>query len=119
MRLLHVIVLTGLLACLPLWTGFDLRAGGAMQFTEFAPWIAFLNVNYHLGVDGISMPLIVLNSFMTVLVVIAHWEVITDKVGQYLAAFLIMSGLLKAFHCVINMKLDGIRFIKPDTAFLI
>src|SRR5476651_2509321 len=79
----------GLLVCIPLWSGFE--STSVMQFVEMRPWIATFNVNYHLGVDGISMPFILLNSFMTVLVVIAHWEVVTEKVSQYLAAFLIMS----------------------------
>ena len=105
----------GFLACIPLWTGFSTAAGGAMQFQEFAPWIPFLNVNYHLGVDGISMPLILLNSFMTVLVVIAHWEVITDRVGQYLAAFLIMSGLINGTFAA----LDAIVFYVFFEAMLI
>src|SRR5574338_136856 len=65
----------GFLVCIPLWTGFQATAD--MQFTEMRPWIAAFNVNYHLGVDGIAMPLILLNSLMTVLVVIAHWEVVT------------------------------------------
>src|ERR1700733_15943599 len=55
-----------LLVCLPLWTQFD-RGTAAMQFVEMAPWIPALNINYHLGVDGISMPFILLNSSMTVL----------------------------------------------------
>src|SRR4051794_39943981 len=79
----------GFLVTIPLWTGFD--PAGGMQFTELKPWITRFSINYHLAVDGISMPLILLNSLMTVLVVIAHWEVVTEKVPQYLAAFLIMS----------------------------
>ena len=105
----------GFLAGIPLWTGFSLAAGGAMQFQELAPWIPLFNVNYHLGVDGISMPLILLNSFMTVLVVIAHWEVITDKVAQYLAAFLIMSGLINGTFAA----LDAILFYVFFEAMLI
>ncbi len=105
----------GFLVSIPLWTGFDLTAGGAMQFREFAPWIPLFNIHYHLGVDGISMPLIVLNSFMTVLVVIAHWEVITEKVSQYLAAFLIMSGLINGTFAA----LDAILFYVFFEAMLI
>jgi NADH-quinone oxidoreductase subunit M len=82
---------------------------------EMAAWIPGLNINYHLGVDGISMPFILLNSFMTVLVVIAHWEVITDKVGQYLAAFLIMSGLINGVFA----SLDAILFYVFFEAMLI
>ncbi len=83
----------GLLASIPLWTGFD-NATAAMQFREIAPWITRFNINYALGVDGLSMLFILLNSFTTVLVVIAGWEVIKEKVSQYFAAFLIMSGLI-------------------------
>src|SRR3954470_8805268 len=103
----------GLLVCLPLWTGFQPTA--EMQFGEMAPWIARFNVNYHLGVDGISMPLILLNSLMTVMVVVAHWEVITDKVSQYLAAFLIMSGLINGAFA----SLDAIVFYVFFEAMLI
>ncbi|MEO7743624.1 MAG: NADH-quinone oxidoreductase subunit M [Usitatibacter sp.] len=103
----------GFLVCIPLWTGFQPVA--TMQFTEMAPWIARFNVNYHLGVDGIAMPLILLNSLMTVLVVIAHWEVITDKVSQYLAAFLIMSGLINGVFAA----LDAILFYVFFEAMLI
>ena len=78
---------------LPLYTQFD--AGVAdMQFQENLPWIDVFNINYHLGIDGISLLLILLTSFTTVLVVIASWEVIQYKVGQYMAAFLIMEGLM-------------------------
>src|SRR5258708_16282524 len=85
----------GLAVCVPLWSGFE--PVPAMQLVENRAGIARFNVHYHLGVDGISMPFILLNSFMTLLVVIAHWEVITDKVSQYLAPFLIQSALI---HCV-------------------
>jgi len=105
----------GFAAGIPLWAGFSTAAGGAMQFQELAPWIPLFNVNYHLGVDGISMPLILLNSFMTVLVVVAHWEAVTDKVGQYLAAFLIMSGLINGTFAA----LDAILFYVFFEAMLI
>lgn len=78
---------------IPLYTGFD-TSTAVMQFSENTPWISAFNVNYHLGIDGISMPLIILTTFMTVIVVIAGWEVIKDKVEQYMAAFLIMEGLM-------------------------
>jgi NADH-quinone oxidoreductase subunit M len=103
----------GLAVCIPLWTGFDPIA--AMQFVEMTPWIARFNVNYHLGVDGISMPFILLNSFMTLLVVISHWEVIKDKVSQYLAAFLIQSGLINGVFA----SLDAIVFYVFFEAMLI
>jgi NADH-quinone oxidoreductase subunit M len=103
----------GLLVCVPLWTQFQPIA--AMQFVEMAPWITHFNVNYHLGVDGISMPLILLNSLMTLLVVIASWEAIRDKVPQYLAAFLIMSGLINGVFA----SLDAILFYVFFEAMLI
>ena len=103
----------GLAVGLPLWTGFQPTA--QMQFTELAPWVARFNVNYHLGVDGISMPLLLLNSFMTVLVVVAHWDVISDKVSQYLAAFLIQSGLINGVFAA----LDAILFYVFFEAMLI
>ncbi|MGE5096213.1 MAG: NADH-quinone oxidoreductase subunit M [Betaproteobacteria bacterium] len=103
----------GFLVCLPLWSGFEPTAD--MQFVEMSPWIPRFNVNYHLGVDGISMPLILLNSLMTVLVVIAHWEVVKDKVAQYLAAFLLMSGFINGTFAA----LDAILFYVYFEAMLI
>src|SRR5687768_1299437 len=105
--------IAGFAVCIPLWTAFQPVA--AMQFVEMAPWIARFNVNYHLGTDGISMPLILLNSLMTILVVVAHWEVITDKVGQYLGAFLIQSGLINGVFAA----LDAILFYVFFEAMLI
>ena len=97
--------LLGLIVAIPLATGFD-TGTSAMQFVEKAAWIPAFNVHYHLGVDGISMPLVLLNSFTTVLVVIAGWQVIQDRVAQYMAAFLIMSGLINGAFAA----LDGILF---------
>ena len=97
--------LAGLLVALPLYCGFD-TAAAAMQFVENRPWIPRFNVNYHLGVDGISMLFILLNSFVTVIVVLAGWKVIENKVAQYNAAFLIMSGLLNGIFAA----LDGLLF---------
>ena len=81
------------LVTLPLVTGFDVSTAG-MQFAENLPWIVSLNANYALGVDGISMWFVVLTAFITIIVVIAGWEVIEDRVNQYNGAFLILSGLL-------------------------
>ena len=103
----------GFLLSLYLWQSFELTAD--MQFVENSPWIPRFNINYHLGVDGISMPFVILNSFMTVLVVIAHWEVVTDKVSQYLAAFLIMSGTINGVFA----SLDAIVFYVFFEAMLI
>ncbi len=97
--------LLGFIVAIPLATGFDTTTA-AMQFVEKKPWISAFNIHYHLGVDGISMPLILLNSFITLLVVIAGWQVIQDKVAQYMAAFLVMSGLINGAFAA----LDGILF---------
>jgi NADH-quinone oxidoreductase subunit M len=83
----------GLLVAIPLWVGFD-NASAAMQFVERSVWIPRYNIHYALGVDGISMLFVLLNSFTTILVIAASWEVIQEKVSQYLASFLIMSGLI-------------------------
>jgi len=85
--------IAGFLATLPLYTGFDFANGG-FQFQERLSWIPAFNIHYHLGVDGISVPLILLTSFMTMIVVVAGWEVIEKRVAQYMASFLIMSGLM-------------------------
>jgi NADH-quinone oxidoreductase subunit M len=103
----------GFLLSLYLWQFFEPVAD--MQFVENLPWVPRFNINYHLGVDGISMPFVILNSFMTVLVVIAHWEVVTDKVSQYLAAFLIMSGTING----VFSSLDAIVFYVFFEAMLI
>ena len=95
----------GLMVAIPLYTGFDATAS-AMQFVEHRAWIERFNINYHLGVDGISMPLILLNCFITPLVVIAGWKVIQDRVAQYMGAFLIMSGIVNG----VFSSLDAILF---------
>jgi NADH-quinone oxidoreductase subunit M len=97
--------IAGLLVTIPLYTGFDNAASG-MQFVEQYEWIKRFYINYHLGVDGISVLFILLNSFITIFVVLAAWEVIETKVAQYMAAFLMMSGLING----IFSALDGILF---------
>ena len=91
------IALLGALAAfavtIPLYTGFNFADGG-FQFQEGYSWIPTFNIHYHLGADGIAVPLILLTSFTTILVVIAGWEVIQKRVAQYMASFLIMSGLM-------------------------
>ena len=99
----------GFLVTIPLVTGFQ-TGTSAMQFVELEPWIPRFNVNYHLGVDGISVLFILLNSFITVLVVIAGWEVIRDKVAQYMAAFLVMSGLLNGTFAALDAVLFYVFF---------
>ena len=81
------------LVTIPLYTNFD-NSIYQMQFVEKFSWISTFNINYHLGIDGISMPLIILTSFTTIFVVIAGWDVIKVKAAQYMAAFLIMEGLM-------------------------
>jgi len=92
------------LLSIPLYTGFDLTTAN-MQFVERAVWIDAFNIYYHLGVDGISMPLILLTTFTTVLVVIAGWEVIQYKTAQYMAAFLVMEGLMNAVFAALDAML--------------
>src|SRR5262245_26933132 len=99
----------GFLVTIPLYTGFDVTTS-AMQFVEKTPWIPRFNVNYHLGVDGISVLFVLLNSFITVLVVIAGWEVIESKVAQYMAAFLVMSGLLNGTFAALDAVLFYVFF---------
>jgi len=99
----------GFLVTIPLVAGFQ-TGTSAMQFVELAPWIPRFNVNYHLGVDGISVLFILLNSFITVLVVIAGWEVIRDKVAQYMAAFLVMSGFLNGTFAALDAVLFYVFF---------
>src|SRR6266700_2349717 len=99
----------GFVVTIPLVAGFD-TGTSAMQFAEKTPWIERFNVNYHLGVDGISVLFILLNSFITVLVVIAGWEVIRDKVAQYMAAFLVMSGLLNGSFAALDAVLFYVFF---------
>ena len=101
--------IAGLLVALPLWTQFDRLAGG-FQFVESAPWIATFNVNYQLGIDGMSLLLILLNCLTTVLVVIAGWEVIKQRVSQYMAAFLMLSGLMNGVFCALDALLFYVFF---------
>ena len=100
-----IAAILGFLVTIPLYTNFD-TASSAMQFVELSQWIPRFNIHYHLGVDGISVWFVILNAFITVIVVMAGWEVIQTKVAQYMAAFLIMSGLMNG----IFSALDGILF---------
>ncbi|MGQ5523773.1 NADH-quinone oxidoreductase subunit M [Chitinimonas sp. PSY-7] len=101
--------LLGFLVTLPLYTEFELLHGG-MQFVEKMPWIPAFNINYHLGVDGLSMFFVILNAFTTLLVVVAGWEVIQKRVAQYLAAFLIMSGLINGAFAAMDAMLFYVFF---------
>ena len=90
---------------LPVIAGFDTTSAG-MQFVEKMPWIERFNVHYHLGVDGLSMWFVPLTAFITIIVVIAGWEVIQERVAQYMGAFLILSGLMIG----VFSALDGLLF---------
>ncbi len=94
----------GFLVTIPLYTGFD-KVTSAMQFVEMKDWIIRYNIHYHLGVDGISVLFIILNSFFTPLVVIAGWQVIEKRVAQYMAAFLIMSGIVNGVFAALDAVL--------------
>ncbi|WP_425468675.1 NADH-quinone oxidoreductase subunit M [Pigmentiphaga aceris] len=81
------------LITIPLFTGFD-ATSAKLQFVEYHAWVPSFKIFYHLGVDGISLWFVLLTAFITIIVVAAAWEVITDRVHQYMAAFLILSGLM-------------------------
>ncbi len=102
------------LVTLPLYAGFDTRSH-EMQFVEKLSWIERFNMHYHLGLDGISMWFVLLTSFITVIVVIAAWEVITERVHQYMGAFLVLSGVMVGVFCA----LDGMLFYVCCEATLI
>ena len=92
------------LTSLLLYSGFD-SSTADMQFEENAAWIPVFKIFYHLGIDGISMPLIILTTFTTVLVVLAGWEVIKERPAQYMAAFLIMEGLMNGVFAALDAML--------------
>jgi len=117
-RAVRWLALTGavisFLVTLPLYARFELGTP-AMQFVENAPWIARFNVNYHLGVDGISLWFVLLTAFINIIVVIASWESITRRVNQYMGAFMILSGLMIGVFAA----LDGLLFFVFFEATLI
>ncbi|HQS30166.1 NADH-quinone oxidoreductase subunit M [Polaromonas sp.] len=94
-----------LLVTLPLYSGFQLGTS-SMQFVEKGAWIQRFNVNYHVGVDGISLWFVLLTAFINVVVIIASWESITSRVNQYMASFMILSGLMIG----VFSALDGLLF---------
>jgi len=95
----------GFLATIPLYTKFD-TASAEMQFVERMPWIDRFGVEYHLGIDGISVWFVMLTAFITIFVVVAGWKVIEERVAGYMAAFLILSGLMVG----VFSALDGLLF---------
>ncbi|MBK9441610.1 MAG: NADH-quinone oxidoreductase subunit M [Comamonadaceae bacterium] len=106
--------LVSLLVTIPLYLQFDVTTA-AMQFGELTPWIERFNINYQLGIDGISIWFILLTAFINFIVVIAGWEVITSRVNQYMGAFLILSGLMIGVFCAT----DGLLFFVFFEATLI
>ena len=108
-RTVRWIALTGAIASflvtLPLYGGFQLDTS-AMQFVEKSRWVSRFNMNYHLGVDGISLWFVLLTAFINVVVIIASWESITTRVNQYMASFLVLSGLMIGVFAA----LDGMLF---------
>lgn len=104
----------GFLVTIPLYTGFQ-RDTSDMQFVELHDWIARFHIHYHLGVDGISVLFIILTAFFTPIVVLAGWQVIEKRVAQYMASFLIMSGIMIGVFAA----LDAILFYVFWEAMLI
>ncbi len=100
-RLALIFSIVTFVLSLGLYTGFD-TSTSQMQFVERFEWIGTFNIFYHLGIDGISMPLIILTTFTTILVVLAGWEVIKNKPAQYMAAFLIMEGLMNGVFAALD-----------------
>ncbi len=114
-RLLSLVIATATLAiAVSMYMAFDVSTA-QMQFSELVPWIIAFDIYYYLGVDGFSVPLILLTAFFGPLVVIAGWEIITKKVHQYMAAFLVMEGLMIGMFCA----LDGLLFYVFFEAMLI
>ena len=103
------VAVAGFVVTIPLYTGFDVGTS-AMQFVELQSWVPRFNINYHLGVDGISVLFVLLNAFITIIVVAAGWQVIQTKVAQYMAAFLIMSGLMNGIFSALDAVLFYVFF---------
>ncbi len=101
--------IAGFVVALPLYVNFDSTVQ-EMQFVELTPWIESYNISYHLGIDGISLLLILMNTFTTVLVVLAGWKVIDSRVGQYMAAFLVLSGMMNGVFCAMDAALFYVFF---------
>ena len=97
--------LFGLAVTIPIYHNFELGTS-ALQMVESGLWIARFNIFYRLGVDGLSLWFVILTAFITVVVIIAGWEVITERVNQYMGAFLILSGLMIGVFCAV----DGMLF---------
>ncbi len=109
-----LITLVCFLLSLQLWLGFDTNTA-SMQFVESKSWIPTFNINYFLGVDGFSMPLILLTSLFGIIVIVAGWEVIKERVHQYMASFLMLQGMLTGVFAA----LDGLLFYVFFEAMLV
>jgi len=109
-----VFAIASFVVTIPLITGFDTAQAG-MQFQTDLTWIERFNAHYHLGVDGISVWFVLLTALITVVVVISAWEVITERVNQYMGAFLILSGLMIGVFAAV----DGLLFYTFFEATLI
>jgi len=103
------VAVAGFVVTIPLYTGFDVGTS-AMQFVELQSWVPRFNINYHRGADGISVLFVLLNAFITIIVVAAGWQVIQTKVAQYMAAFLIMSGLMNGIFSALDAVLFYVFF---------
>ncbi len=101
--------LLGLACSVFIFFSFNSSLSG-LQFEENYSWITSFNINYHLGVDGISMPFLILNNFITVLVILAGWKVINYKVALYNSMFLIMTGLMSGVFASVDAILFYVFF---------
>jgi NADH-quinone oxidoreductase subunit M len=99
----------GLLVTLPIYAGFSTAMSG-FQYVQKLDWIEAFNAHYHVGIDGISLLLLMLNSFTTVIVVLAGWDIIQKRVAQYMASFLILSGLMNGVFCSLDALLFYVFF---------
>jgi NADH-quinone oxidoreductase subunit M len=99
----------GLLVTLPIYAGFSTAMSG-FQYVQKLDWIDAFNAHYHVGIDGISLLLLMLNSFTTVIVVLAGWDIIQKRVAQYMASFLILSGLMNGVFCSLDALLFYVFF---------
>jgi len=107
--LAFTVTIATFLLSLQLYTGLD-QGSPAMQFTELLPWLPGFNINYHLGVDGISVALIILTTFTTVLVLLGSWSSIDNRAHQYFAAMLVLEGLMVGVFCALDAVLFYIFF---------
>ena len=99
----------GAAVVVPVWLDFD-RQATSFQFVEKVNWIDAFNIYYHLGIDGLSLLLIALNCVTTIFVIVAGWQVITQRVSQYNAAFLILSGMMNGVFCSLDAMLFYVFF---------